>query len=420
MSSTEKEITRIRDMTIFKPKSPPKNLIHLAVNKLIDVDATLPVLMELKWLYPQTNIMLIFYNDNQLNVIKKNYNIWEAIQRMDARIYVIRSKNAFITLLRLILFLPRVLFKYNIVMKSGDTLPNHRITMKVLKIFSKTLEVKTYLVSQTSQGYRNNYAELELQQLSKNGISIEKRFFGGYYDYFLSILSAEQFKNFFDAEAPQHKIVKIGYPRKLPQWQKFVNEAVKRNQNINGDRYFLYILSTLSRTKLFYEEPHLIELLEESLRILKKYNNKIKTVFRPHFITDLGRLEALLEEVGYTNYVIDQGHPMVLSSNAKFVFGNRFSMTMYDAYYLGKLVVEYCQYDPELLIRWKKQSYGGSCCDFFINRDKKQLDEILSKLIGGSIEVERDAKFIKENFTNTPQEFFDLWEKLLANTEKYP
>ena len=155
-------------------------------------------------------------------------------------------------------------------------------------------------------------------------------------------------------------------------------------------------------------------MIEESLEVMKKYNNKIKTVFKPHSITDLGKIREILDKVGYSNYVIDYSHPMVLSSNAKFVFGNVFSSIMCMAYYLGKPTVEYAQYDPELLERIGGQSLGGKFCDFFINRNRQKLDEVLHRLINGGIEVKRDPEFMRENYPDTHPQFYEFLHRLFS------
>ena len=103
-----------------------------------------------------------------------------------------------------------------------------------------------------------------------------------------------------------------------------------------------------------------------------------------------------------------------LTDLPKFVFGNIYSTAMFDAYYLGRPIVEYCQYDPELFAQLDKQPWGSSCCDFSIYRDKRKLDEVLNKLINDNVEVTRDPNSIQNNFPDTPQEFYEFWHKLLS------
>lgn len=394
-----------------------KNLIYICKSKLVGIDSTLPAIMEIKSLYPKTNITFVFDSDKHLDLIKKNYNLWELIQSMGTSICVLRTRNKFIRLIRVIKFILRFLGKDNIIIKDGDTLPLHNIVMKILKRFSTVKEIKTFLRLRSLHGYKTCYIQEALTK-EREGRPTRIKFFDGNYDYFLSVLNSAQFKEFFGLDAPKNKMVKAGYIRKLPQWQKYAEEAVKKNKAINDGPYFLYILTYMgNRAYRSYQEPERIELMEESLNVFKKYNTKIKTIFKPHAVTEVRKVEELLNGLNYSNYVIDYGHPMILSSEAKFVFGNNFSTTMFDAYYLGRPTVEYSQYDPELFIRAGKQSTGGSCCDFYIQRDQKKLEEILDKLINGNVNVSRDPKFIRENFPDTPPEFYEFLDKIFTQKD---
>lgn len=388
-----------------------KNLIYLCKRRIAGIDTILPVLMEVKKVNPSLMPIIVFFDQGQHDNIRKNYNIWEGIQSLDSRIWVIRHKNKFITAARLIKFISALSFKQNVVIREGDVLPLHNLTMSLLKKLSKVTEIKAYLPIPFADYIKNLNTQL-IMHLEKQENPKEVKFLSGKYDYFLSVLNAEELKEACNAVIPENKIIKVGYVYKLPEWEKSRKEAVAKNKIIH-DAYFFYILHATYKRRPF-EPAELIELIEESLWIMKKYNNKIKTVFKPHSITDLGKTKEILDKVGYSNYVIDYGHPMVLSSNAKFVFGNAFSSIMFMAYYLGKPTVEYAQYDPELLEKIGEQSLGGKFCDFFINRDKEKLDEILDKLINGDGVVTRNPDAMRKNFPDTPPEFYEFWHKTLS------
>jgi hypothetical protein len=90
---------------------------------------------------------------------------------------------------------------------------------------------------------------------------------------------------------------------------------------------------------------------------------------------------------------------------------------MYDAYYLGIPTAEYYRYDPEIFAKIGGQSVGGTCCDFFVHRDPKRLEEAADKLINGKVEVKRDAKFIEENFPDSPPEFYEFLDKMFTRKD---
>jgi len=392
-----------------------KNIIYLNKGKLVGIDMLLPILMELKSLMPDINILMIFSNDNQLRIVKSNYNLWECITLIDARVYPIKGKNKITTLFRLLrfflIFFREFALRKVIIIKESDMLPCHKITMGIMKAFSKIEEIKVYLNLISSIACKSVQLNHKLSR-ERRGKSVELGFFDENFDYFLSTLSSEQYRKFFGVETPE--IIKVGYVHRLPRWWKYVETTTKKNKILDGGPYFLYILTCLGRRRPEFEEPEIIELLEESLNVLKSYNSRIKTVFKPHAITEIKRLRELLDKIMYTNYVIDYGHPMILSANANFVFGNLYSFAMYDSYYIGKPVVEYSQYDREMLSRLNNRSFGGRCCDFFIDRNKTQLKDVLDKLINGKIFIKRDPDFIKEHFQETPGEFYHFWKKILS------
>jgi len=393
-----------------------KNLIYLCKNKLHGIDRMLTILLELKLkiLYPETNLIIVFRSDKHLNEVKENYNIWDGIKSMNPQICVIRGRNKLITSIRLIKFVSRLFFKDNIIVKDTDGLPAHKAVMKILRKLSSVKEIRTCLAVQIPFYFKRIVIERMLKRERDGNKVTSSSFLKGSYDYFLSALDSGQFKECFNVEVPDKKLIKVGYTYKLPEWEKFRKETVEKNKLINSGPYFFYILHTTYQRFSNFNEPDLIELVEESLNVLKKYSGKIKTIFKPHSITDMGKLKEILNKVNYPNYVIDYSHPMVLASKAKFVFGNVFSSIMSMAYYLGTPTVEYCCYDPELFTRIGKQSLGGRFCDFFIYRDKKKLDEALNKLINDEVKVERDPDFMRSSFPDTPREFYEFWHKLLT------
>lgn len=395
------------------------NLVIVSKNKLLGVDGVMPIVMELRALYPNLSIIFVLISDSHAGVIQKNYHLWEAIQSVKGQVFVLRTNNPILKVIRFLRFFIMLLFKRNIFLKDVDALPKHRLFIKILRKFSKVVEIKTYLVVSSTIFHKIYFSEKTLLREREGRKISDYNFFNGHYEHYLTTLSPEQCKECYNINnPPQDKMINVGYVRKLPQWQNFVRQAVAKNKLVNSCDYFLYILSLDGKRSLYLDEPNVIELVKESLLVLKKYNNRIKTVLKPHAFTDVPRTEALLKKIGYTNYVIDYSHPMVLSSRAKFLFANIFSTTMVDAFYMGKPTVEYCSYDPKLLEIFKKvgyESFGGPMCDYFIYRDPQKLDKVLDCLINGngSLEIKRDPEFLRQNFPDTSSEFYDFWKKII-------
>ena len=204
----------------------------------------------------------------------------------------------------------------------------------------------------------------------------------------------------------------MGFPRNFPQWKKFLKMTVAKNRIVHGAPYYLYIMGTFGKRLPHIFEPDGAELFEESLKILKKYDREIKSIFKPHALTDLPRLEYMIKKSGIRNYEVDQGHVMVLTAGAKFVISNAYSTAMFDAFYLRKPVIQYSDSDPTLLKLFGNGSIAGRCCDFFINRDVKKLEDTLNKLIYNKIELDRDTEFMKETFREINLSFYKFLDKL--------
>jgi hypothetical protein len=170
----------------------------------------------------------------------------------------------------------------------------------------------------------------------------------------------------------------------------------------------------MGKTLNSFQEPEIGELLRETLSVLKNYNENFHTIFRPHAITDIKKLKQILEEIGYSNFSIDYGHPMILSSNAVFAIGNFFSAALFDAYFMNVPIVEYSSYDRAFLESVGGASIAGPCCNFFIDRDACKLDETIKSLIEKKIPLTRDPAIFEECFPDTTPDILPFFGKLLG------
>jgi hypothetical protein len=399
---------------MFKNLLHRKNIIVLLTNKLNDLDVYLAILLEIKARYENLNFILVFYSEEQLAQVKRNYTLWEAVEFLKCKIMVLRHDNKFKVFARTMNLLKEILLSQNLCLKRAPTLPKHQLLERSIKLFSKTCILKTSFLPFTLQGRANMRTQNSfIQERLGTPLSIN-RLFEGSYDYFLSDVSETDFKKLYGFQCPKDKIIETGYVHRMPEWNAFIQKAVARSPIANGEPYFLYILSCTDRRLHFLnEEPRIIDMVEESLRVLKKYDNVIKTVFKPHIVTDVNAIRGVLKKLEYKNYVIDYGHPMVLASKAKFVFFNLFSTTMSDAYYMGAKTIEYSCVAPELFARLNNYSIGGNICNYHIYRDKNKLEQVLNQVMEDVTPARRDQKFIDENFPKTPETFYQFLDKVL-------
>lgn len=390
------------------------NLIILTKEKLLSIDVILPILLELKAMYPQINIIFFFPSRSNCELVKKNLHLWECVQTLEADVLAPKRDCRLFNLFFLLRFFIKLLFCKNIVIKFGNTLFKHKQFFKYLKKLSKTVEIKA-LIHMPVVGYQKTLASLwSLHPDHKNETT---HIFGKVLDnateYLLTSTHIKDLRTYYQEDISKKKCIYTGYTKRLPKWIEFVKKAVLTYQPIQKKEYCLYILTTMGERTDFLDEPLMSELVKETLTQLKQFNSKLHTIFKPHPLTDVNVLKDIINEVGYQNYIIDYGHPAVLSSKAKFVIGNTFSNTMFDAFYQKIPVVEYCSYDRKLLTLLENTSSAGKCCDFFIDRDPLRLKNIARSLLNGNVKINRDERFVDLNFPKTPDSFFEKFDLLI-------
>lgn len=389
------------------------NLIILSKEKLISIDAIIPLLMEINAAHSGVSLNIILPNRENYDLISKNTHLIRCLENLKAKIWAPRRDNKLWILIFCIRLFMKMAFSKNYIIKFGDTLFKHKTFIKLLKKFSSITEIKALIMPNTVDF--NRIINLQFDVIaSKTGVKREKSSLQtDDFDFYLTTLSQQDLKRYHNVNIDKSRIINVGYVRRLPQWSKFVENEIATYQPINQGKYFVFVLSTMGKILSDFQEPEIAELLKESLMELKRFNKHILTIFRPHAITDLERLNKILKEVAYENYIIDYGHPMILAAKAEFMIGNTFSVTMFDAYYQQIPVIEYCSYDRDLFKALENSSLGGKCCDFFIDRDPKLLVKIVSTILDGKIITKRDPRFIKENFPDTPDEFFTFFDNLI-------
>ena len=388
------------------------NVVLVCKHKLGSADDVLPILMEIQQRYVNVGFMFLFPDDETYELNRKNYDLWKAIESLVPKVIVTRRKTRLGTLIVLMRLLLMLAFKRNVILKMTDIIPGHRKFMKVLKKVSDTIEVRCYLFRWPVEGVKNINLQWKVIRRGR-GNPLVKDVYDGEYEYFMSSLPLHVFEEYFGVNPPVEKMIKVGYTHRMPQWRNFLIRAAGESSVVNSQPYCLYILQTLGKRIEVLNEPLLQEVFEETLTVLKKYSGEIRTVFKPHAASELNLLEESLRRTGFKNYTIDFGHAMVLASGAKFVISYVYSTTMIDAFYLGKPIVEYSAIDPELLSLYENRSVAGRCCDFFIYRDPRKLDDVLCRLMGNEISVDRSPKFIEDNFPETPPAFFEFWDRHL-------
>ena len=387
----------------------PINVIILPKERLISVDAVIPAIMQLKTEYPQVNVYFVLPSQNHFELLMENHHLTACIDSIKARIIYPRKGNRLTRLFYLLSLLTRFALSTNIIFKAGDIIYKHKIFMTILKKISRTIEIRLLLIS-TVMGYCKGRVDAWQTISDKSKNKILGKALTEDDDFLLTSLRKEDIDKYYEGGVSPSKYIYTGYIRRFPAWIDFFRETVNAYKSSLPQPYCLFILTTMGKRLNQIEEPPISETFKESLKLMKPFCKRIHTVFRPHPITDMDILKSIIEEVDYENYTIDYAHPAVLSYNAKFITGNGFSNTMYDAYYMKRPVVLYTQYHKT----WKDKFEKWPYVDFMCDRNPEKFVKTIEEIIDGEITVSRDQKFLDENFPPPPESFYKFFDKLLA------
>lgn len=410
-----------------------RNVFYFCKAKLIGIDCILPLLMEIRERFNEVNLVVVFPDAFTRENIKRNRHIWKVLtEELGCVFLTLKNREdeegplSWFGKLRylysLLQIVSRMALNRNVVLKNGDLIRWHRPLMSAIKKISSTVEIYVFTLGLTSEHLILQQIGHDLNRMRLEGGKRRPGFDGGKkssgpgdYDYFIASNGREVLDQIYGIHVEEGRFLQIGYHRRLSKWLSFVEREAEKLSFRKGE-YFVYFLGGVIDQKRYpaLEEPKYRELVEESLAVLSKFNDSIKTVFKPHIITDMAVFEDILKHVGYRNYSIDYSHPMILSRGARFVISTNFSTVFFDSYYLGTPVVLYTRYDLELARLLGGRSEGGEACDYFVNRDPVVLEQIVRQLVHEGTKPERRADFLQENYPPTPDSFWRVWERVLG------
>lgn len=383
-----------------------QNIFLLCSYKIVALDYHLPLALELNKRFKNLNFYVLFPDHSAFEYFILNQDIVYALKRLDAKILVLRKGSRILSVFGMFRLFIIMFCSKNVLLKRRSLIPWHNMFIKVARIVSETFEIRCDYVSHTDDIKRNICYFKDL--IPKNQRKVRNE---DYSDFFITSKSNS-------VENVRSKTIRIGYPRALPEWNAFVRDAYARWSSGSNQSYFFFALSALHKRREIYNEPDIYDVFCESLMILKNFNDKILTVFKPHQTTELDKLKSAIRETAYRNFIISYAHPSVISFGAKFVITNCYSTVQADAFYLGVPTIDYYQYDPEVMRINGYRSEGGDCVDFFIERDPAQLKSIVGGILSGKVRVRRDRQMLRTKFPKTPESFWEFWKRNLGMQER--
>lgn len=367
---------------------------------LVFYDSILPLLMELKKVGAIEKVTIISPNSKTYNTIKKNSTLYKGLNEIGAEFFYLKKYNVwFFDLLYSLWKLKTVLFKPLFIIQSEDV-KGGRLN-KFLELNRKLFNGKRVL-SQIMHPPYDVYKFLvdvdSVVRKERTWPSCEG------FDYVISSYKQEQYEELTDQKlCSSTTFLNIGYSRRFDNWTKLIETEWIDSQTKDLDEpYFLFILTAFGGSPQF-DYPPRVETLKEVLSVVKEFNPKIKTIFKPHIHTPIVEFKKVLAEFDYQNYEISYEHPLVLSKNAKFVLSYYPSTIFTDIYFSYQCpIIEFSHYDSRMFKKAEGNSQVLFCVDYLFHRDREGLRECIREIINNQNSFNRDKDFLDHHFPRVP------------------
>ena len=366
-------------MIFFFPKS-----------KLESIDSILPLIYDLKKNY-STDSIVIFQNQKDLELIKKNIFIYDTLKTF-SNIRVIKKKNIILNKFRVILLILYLFFK---TLFRSKIIHFTQFDQWPFKIISLLFPQNIYRCNSNSyHDERRNLINKILILNEANHKPVGKNI----------IALNEEFKNKFNDGD------NIIFEYKMPRLRKFWHDYVKDNSHIYLEKYhpkysenkkIIFFAITSLHNQGFIRDGTSIKIFNQILNLLDKKFKDHLIFIKPHPTTNLKTLHELTKDK--KNVEITFLHPSLLSYKASFFICDLFSTVTTDAYYLGLTTIEYSIYDRQTLKLTNNKSVGKNFVDYFFHEDLHSLENLF------------EGNFIKKKKQLIYSDFDDLLIKNLLN-----
>ncbi len=378
-------------------------------NKLITCDTILPFVVDLKKYNPDLKVKFITFNLATLNVIYKNTNLINIINEYGTINVLGWLKTDYGKILRILCKVIHILkiILYSIIFKSKN------IHFKGLEHFPFNLiylinKNNTYLFEGNCWGHSLNVFKADdiFYENKKRGIE-EKEFKS--YKYLVSfsqdwpqikfcgrkkkfnylIPSTRLSKNWLNTCKKHAEFILTSKP-------KWMNEKFKNKKKI------LYVLGSLGKFPTIDKSCTGESLLYDTLDLILQ-NTDCIILLKPHAITDIARLNLIINKFNTNRVFITYNHIAVISYYCDYALANYFSYALTDAWVNGIKTIEYTKYDKEVLIISNGESLEPKYIDSFINDNPQELIKELRNPY---------KKFIRKNSTKLHQDYRKLIETI--------
>ena len=353
-------------------------------NKIITCDTIVPFVVDLKKYNPELNIKFYTFNTETLNLINKNTNLINIINEYASISVIGWVKKDFIKIVRIFFKLTHIL-KIIISSLLFDCKNIHfkgleRFPFNLIYLFNKN---KTFLFESNCWGFSFNVVNTDkiFYKDRKPGEEIEFKSYKHLVSFsqdwpqikFCSlkkkpnylIPSTKLSENWLSVCRKQADILSC----KKPEWML---EKYKNTKKI------IYILGYLGKFNTIHKDSTGESLLNDTLDLILQ-NTDCIVLLKPHPITDISRLNLIINRFNTKRVFITYNHVAVVSYYCNYALANYFSYAITDAWVNGIKTIEYTRYDEEVLNITNGGTLEPKYIDNFINNNPEEFIKQLKK-----------------------------------------
>jgi hypothetical protein len=370
-------------MSFNIPIIKKKKLIVFSKNKLVSMDAIIPLLIEMKEIYRIQSDIVIF-DQLAYESIKENIVIKDALQYIGRDLYITKGANN--KILRRVYAAYYLLFIIYDAFRGAKLIHFGVLDQWPLKALGYTFKNNVYHMQ--SNGYNfdkfqyKSTKPIEYKLVGRNLVSFGSKYIKG------RLLSEHKVK----------KVFNFGPPKKRSNWIQYIYNKSdyyfnKYHNNIDVScGIIVIIMSSLDKYTPTLRDSYKTqaELFIKTLNVLSKFDNKIPIFIKPHIYTNLALLDSLI--VGNDNITITYLHPSVLATKSRVFISNQFSNTLADAHSLGVTTIEYTDYPERILKETKGRSVSYKFVDHFINNDMNHFESIITEILNKDFTLSYNQK----------------------------
>lgn len=356
--------------------------IYVFIKSFITFEEMLPFIFELKNRRSVSKLIFVINGKKTLDFIRENEVLFDAVKKVDGS-FITLSKDRYALARHLYngrALLGLILGKRLILQSYFDLTISARFLIRISRIvfgsevWACQFFSMPYDLAKNAFGYHRKIRNIDHGKTIE--VEADRIFLSHPRDVWATITGVK-----VRSGAPDFV---VGFVRGLPAWRDFINEYLcreaKRPQSMLP-RVFVP-LSVVGSGHVSGEDcstPK--ERLISALQIMKRFEERVHYIFRPHVKTDVSEFTEILDSVGLMNSSISYTHASVLANSSIFCFSYHSTAALVFAYYEGCRTVEYGDYDSRFYGSNDRRARYLHTVDDFVYKDPEELAKVFNLII---------------------------------------